>query len=306
MWFKNLRLYRLLKPFNLSEDELHDQLLAKSFRPCGSHEPSSLGWVSPLGRSSEKLAHEVSGCVMICARQEDKLLPASVIKETLEEQVDVIESEEGRKIARNERSELRDEIIHQLMPKAFVRSSRILAMIDRKNGWILVDVSSSAKAETIISLLRETLGSLPARPFEAKISPASILTEWLHQPAQHKDFVVKDSCELRDTDEEGGTIRCTGQDLTADEIQAHLKAGKQVVKLALEWDERISVVVESDLALKRIKFLDIIQEEAADVQTEDEIAQFDVAFSLMGLEFQRLIPRLLDLFGGLSSDNEAG
>jgi recombination associated protein RdgC len=306
MWFKNLRLYHLSKPVSLSEDELDEQLLVKAFHPCGSHEPSSLGWTSPLGRGSEKLAHEVAGCVMICARQEDKLLPASVITETLEEKIEAIESQEGRKIARNERSEMRDEIIHQLMPRAFVRSARIFAMIDKKNDWILVDASSSSKAESIISLLRESLGSLPVRPFEVVNAPASVLTEWLRQPAKHKDFVLMDSCELRDTDDEGGTIRCKGQDLTAEEIQAHLTAGKQVVKLALEWDERLACTIEADLALKRIKFLDVIQEEAADAQTEDEVAQYDVAFSLMSLEFRRLIPRLLDLFGGLNVTKQAG
>lgn len=305
MWFKNLRLFHLLEPFSLSEDELNAQLHAKAFQPCGSHDPTSLGWASPLGRGSEKLAHEVGGCLMICARQEDKLLPASVITETLEEQVDAIESEEGRKIARRERSDLRDEIIFQLLPKAFARSTRIFVMIDKQNGWILVDVSSQSKAESVLSLLRETLGSLPVRPIEVEISPSSVLTEWLLQPGKHPDFVVTDSCELRDTVEEGGIIRCKGQDLTADEVQAHLAAGKQVFKLAVEWDERISCMIESDLALKRIKFLDIIQEEAADVQTEDEIAQYDVAFSLMSLEFRRLIPRLVDLFGGLSNKKGA-
>jgi len=305
MWFKNLRLYRLLKPFDLSEEALHEQLSAKAFQPCGSHDPSSLGWVSPLGRGSEKLAHEVSGWIMICARQEDKLLPASVVNEMLEERVEAIESTEGRKVSRKERTELRDEIVHQLMPKALARSSRTLAMIDRQNGWILVDLSSSAKAETLISLLRETLGSLPARPFEVAVSPASVLTEWLEQPLRHKDFVLQDSCELRDTHEEGGTIQCKGQDLSSDEIQAHLKAGKQVSKIAVAWDERISMLIDAELAIKRIKFLDLIQEQAADAETEDEIAQFDLSFSLMGLEFRRLIPRLLELFGGLTPVNDA-
>ena len=305
MWFKNLRLYRLLKPFDLPEDELHERLSTKAFQPCGSHDPSSLGWVSPLGRSSDKLAHEVSGWIMLCARQEDKLLPASMVNEMLDEQVEDIESAESRKVSRKERAELRDEIIHKLMPQAFARSTRTFAMLDRQNGWILVDASSSAKAETLISLLRESLGSLPARPFEVAVSPASVLTEWLQQPDRHQEFVLQDSCELRDTDEEGGTIQCKGQDLSSDEIQAHLKAGKQVIKIAVAWDERIFMVIDAELALKRVKFLDLIQEEAADAETEDEIAQFDVSFSLMGLEFRRLIPRLLDLFGGLTRADEA-
>lgn len=299
MWFKNLRLYRLLNPFEITEDDLDGLLQARVFRPCGTHEPSSLGWASPLGRSSERLVHEVGGCVMICARQEDKLLPAAVVSEVLEEKIEAIETAEARKLSRKERMDLRDEIIHQLLPKAFARSFRTFALIDRPSGWILVDAASTNRAESLITLLRESLGSLPVRPFETAVAPAAILTEWVTQPARHADFVLLDSCELRDSTEEGGVIRCSGEDLTSSEIQAHLAAGKQVVKLAVQWDERISCVLEADLAIKRIKFLDILQEQMADVETEDEVARFDLSFSLMSLEFRRLVPRLLELFGGL-------
>ena len=45
--------------------------------------------------------------------------------------------------------------------------------------------------------------------------------------------------------------------------------------------------------------IEALQEQLADVETEDEAARFDLSFSLMSLEFRRLIPRLLQLFGGL-------
>ncbi len=257
-----------------------------------------------LDGSSERLVHEVGGCVMICARQEDKLLPVAVVSEALEEKLETIESEQARKLSRKERMELRDEITHQLLPKAFARSFRIFAMIDRQSGWILVDAVSSNRAESVISLLRESLDSLPVRPFETAIAPAAILTEWVTQPTRYADFVLLDSCELRDSAEEGGVIRCSGEDLTASEIQAHLAAGKQVVKVAVQWDDRISCVLEADLAIKRIKFLDILQEQLADAESEDEVVLFDLSFSLMSLEFRRFIPRLLQLCGGLASISE--
>jgi len=299
MWFKNLRLYRLLKPFEPTEEALDEQLRGRAFRHCGSHDPSSLGWTSPLGRGSERLVHELGGCVMLCMRQEDKLLPAAVVSEALEERLEAIEADQARKPSRKERSELRDEITHQLLPKAFAKSARTFALIDRTNGWILVDASGANRAEALITLLRETLGSLPVRPFETVLAPAAVMTEWVARPDSQADFVLLDSCELRDAEEAGGVIRCSGEDLSASEIQAHLAAGKQVVKLAFEWDERISCVLEADLALKRIKFLDILQEQLAEVETDDDMARFDLSFSLMSLEFRRLIPRLLTICGDL-------
>ncbi|MBL3599394.1 MAG: recombination-associated protein RdgC [gamma proteobacterium endosymbiont of Lamellibrachia anaximandri] len=303
MWFKNLRIYQLLKPFALSEEELQIQLAEREFRSCGSMEPATLGWTSPLGRRSERLAHEVNGSIMLCLRQEEKVLPASVVREMVEEKAILIEEAEARQVSRREKGEIREEIIQDLMPRAFTKSARTYAMIDRTSGWILLDAASANKAEALLGLLRETLGTLPVRPLDVAVAPPSVMTEWVRRPEQYGDFVLQDSCELQDASDEKAIVRCKGHDLGAQEVLNHLDAGKQVVKLAVEWNERLSCMIESDLALKRIKFLDIIQEEAADSVAEDDIARFDVDFSLMALEFRRFLPRLLELFGGVQEEN---
>ncbi|MET0123235.1 MAG: recombination-associated protein RdgC [Candidatus Thiodiazotropha sp. 6PLUC9] len=300
MWFKNLRIYLLQQPFNLSQDAMEEQLKGKAFQTCGSQDLMSMGWDSPLGRKADSLVHEIAGCQMICARQEEKLLPSTVIKEIMEEKLAEIELEEGRKVGRKERTELREDIFQQLLPQAFSRHTRQYAMIDKQQGWILVDASSANKAEALITLLRDTLGSLPVKPLESATAPTYVMTEWLKRPGQHKNFSLSDSCELQDRSDEASILRCKGQDLTADEILAHLEAGKDVVKLAVEWDERISCLIESDLSIKRLRFLDLLQEQAADNQIETEADAFDSHFTLMSLEFRRLLPELFELFGGVA------
>lgn len=304
MWFKNLRIYLLQQPFNLSAEELENRLEQKRFKPCGSHDPHAYGWQEPLGRHGQSLVHEMIGCQMICARREEKLLPSTVVNEIVEEKSAAIEAETGRRPARKERSELKDEIFQQLLPKAFSRFTRQFAMIDKQNGWILVDASSANKAEALITLLRETLGSLPAKPLEVSLAPSFVMTEWLRQPASREDFELLDSCELKERTEDPGVLRCKGQDLGAEEVLAHLDAGKDVVKLAVAWDERVSCMIESDMSIKRLRFLDLIQDEAADYQTENEADAFDAHFSLMTLEFRRFIPRLFEVFGGVVESKE--
>ncbi len=112
------------------------------------------------------------------------------------------------------------------------------------------------------------------------------------------DFVISDQCELRDTKKEGGIVRCSQQDLFADEIQSHLKAGKQVTRLAIEWRERLSCILSEDLTIKRLKFLDVVLDAAHEQGAEDEAAQFDADFTLMTLELSRFIPALTEIFGG--------
>ena len=93
-------------------------------------------------------------------------------------------------------------------------------------------------------------------------------------------------------------VRCRGLDLKADEIRNHLEAGMQVTKLALTWDDTVSFVVDEELALRRLKFGDTLQEQLEAVDSDDAVARFDTAFTLMTLELSRLIPGLLDALGG--------
>ncbi len=301
MWFKNLQIYRLTESFNYTPEALHEALQQHPARECGKLEPETLGWAPPLGRQGQLLTHASGGCIMICVRRNEKVMPAAVVREQLARKVEAIETEEARKVGRKEQMDLRDELMIHLLPQAFTKSALTYAYIDTKNGWLLVDAASARRAEELITLLRETLGTLPLRPLEVNQSPASIMTGWLLGKVSTDDFQILDQCELREPSEEGGIVRCRRQELTGSEIQAHLDAGKQVVQLALEWDGRIAFVLGEDMALKRLKFLDIVQEEAADTEAEDAAARFDVDFSLMSLELGRLLPKLVAAFGGANS-----
>lgn len=299
MWFKNLQLYRLTQPFELSPEALHEQLEARQSRPCGTLETATQGWTPPLGRAGSQLTHAVGRCIMVCARREEKLLPASVVRDALTERVEQLEAAESRKLARREKAELKDSIVLELLPRAFVRSAHTYAYIDSGNGWLVVDASSPKRAEELITLLRETLGSFPLTPVEVGQSPAYTMTEWLRSGSLPGEFVLGDECELRDPMEEGGIIRCRHQDLEGEEIAVHLEAGKQVVRLALEWHDHLEFLLCDDLSIKRLRFLDLIQDQAAEAEAEDAAARFDVDFALMSGELGRLLPRLFDLFGGV-------
>ncbi len=300
MWFRNLQIYRLTSPFELSGEELSERLQARPCRECGSLELSCDGWEQPLGRHGTLFTHTVGDCTMICMRREEKVLPSAVINEQLKEKVETLEETEGRTVRRRERSEIKEEIVLDLLPKAFTRPALTYAYIDRQHDWLVVDTTSAKRAEELISLLRETLGSLPLVPLEVAQSPAAIMTGWLSDKMPAQEFLIGDECELRDPMEEGGVVRCRKQNLEGDEIASHLKAGKQVVRLSLEWHERLDFLLTEEPSIKRLKFLDVIQEEAAEIDAEDAAARFDVDFSLMTLELGRFIPRLLDQFGGLA------
>ena len=87
-----------------------------------------------------------------------------------------------------------------------------------------------------------------------KVAPTATLTDWVKTQEAAGDFHVLDECELRDTHEDGGVVRCKRQDLTSEEIQLHLTAGKLVTQLSLAWSDKLSFVLDDKLAVKRLRF----------------------------------------------------
>jgi recombination associated protein RdgC len=303
MWFRNLRLFQLTEPFTLDAEALATGLEAERFSPCGGLQMQSLGWVSPLGPDFDALVHAANGCLMVCMRREERLLPAAVVREELAERVREIEAAESREVRRKEQQRLKDDIVHELLPRAFTRSTHLYAYIDPRNAWAVVDAATAKRAEELVSLLRQSLGSLKARPFEVAQSPVALMTGWLSaQPPGA--FEIGDECELREPVEGGSVLRCRHQDLQADEIQGHIAAGKLVTQLAVNWNERLSCVLTDDIAVKRLRFLDLVMDEAAEVEADDAAARFDADFALLSLELSRFIPAWLEAFGGLANHGD--
>ncbi len=100
MWFKNLSIFRLTEEFTMAPEDLELKLEQMAFRPCGSHEESTFGWTSPLGKSSEQLVHSANGFLMLCGKKEERVLPASVVNEMLQEKILETEEQQGRKLAK--------------------------------------------------------------------------------------------------------------------------------------------------------------------------------------------------------------
>lgn len=299
MWFRNARVFRFTKPFDISAEELEEKLQADGFKPCGPQETSRQGWVPPLGKHGEQLVHSAGGYHLIALRKEEKILPGAVVKEAVEEKAEAIEFDQGRKVRRKEKDEIKEQVMLEMLPQAFSKNRRCFAYLAPKDGVLVVDAGSAKQAEDLASTLRKSVGSLPVRPPAVEQAPAFTFTGWLNEtidlPGQ---VVLGNECELKDPSEDGGVVRCKGLDLKADEIRNHLETGMQVTKLAVTWDDNVSFVLDEELGIRRLKFGETLQDQLDDVDADDAVAKFDAAFTLMTLELSRLIPGLLEAMGG--------
>lgn len=299
MWFRNLLVYRLTQDLPFDAEALEAALASKLARACASQELTTYGFIAPFGKGADAPLVHVSGdFLLVAARKEERILPGSVVRDALKEKVDEIEAQQMRKVYKKERDQLKDEIVMSLLPRAFVRRSATFAAIAPKLGLILVDSASAKKAEDLLSTLREVLGSLPVRPLAVKMAPTATLTDWVKTQQAAPDFFVLDECELRDVNEDGGVVRCKRQDLTSEEIQLHLSSGKLVTQLSLAWQDKLSFVLDDKLVIKRLRFEDLLQDQAAQDGGDDDLGQQDASFTLMMLTLSDFLPALFEALGG--------
>jgi recombination associated protein RdgC len=297
MFFRNLTLFRFSSPVAESLAELETVLANHALRPCGPLESVTRGFVSPFGPESGVLAHRIGTFTLFTLGSEEKLLPAAVVNAELASRLRETAEKRGRPVGGRERKRLKAEVLDTLLPRAFVRPSRLNAYVDKKNGWLVLDTSSRKSAENALSQVREALGSFPAVPLAPEEGPRVLMTDWLATGNLPAGLALGDECELRDPATATGAIaRCRRQDLDAEEVKEHLRNGKQVFLLGLTFDDRISFVLGEDLVIRKLKFLDVVMDELGDSQA-DAHAEMDASFALLTLELARLLAKLEEWFG---------
>lgn len=297
MWFSNLICYKFKQDISYQQEEFEKALEQDIFRPCGSQDLSTFGWTKALGKHGKMLSHFSQKSILVCAKREEKVLPAAVVNELVAEKVEQIEAEENRPVKKKEKDEIRENLLHSLLPQAFKKSSLQFAFIDLEKGWLVVNSGSFNKAEELLALLRKSIGSLPVVPAFVNFDLGLFLTDWLSKMAPPAGFEIGLDADLQEPDENGAQVKLKQHDLSSDEVQNHLENGKQVTKLALDWNERIKFMLVEDGSIKRISYSEVLKDENADIPKEDMLVKLDADFMLASEELKLMLEDLLSSLG---------
>lgn len=292
MWFKSIYAFRLPADFCFERERFNEALNKAALKPLGPLEPSRKGFVSPFGNDSDALFHESSACILLEVGGLERVLPSAVVKQALESKIKVFRDRTGRNPGKKYREIIKDEVMLDLLPRAFVKPSRQAAYVDLEAKLLIVDTGSDKAAEAVITQLRDGFGSFVAEPIQTEESVSAMMSAWLAEGKCAGPFDLGDECELKDPVDIGCAIKATRHDLVVDEVKEHVRGGKKVTRLALIYDNRLTLVLDEKFKLRKIKFLDIVLDEIKDTAGENAAAELDTRFTLMALEFRRLMASL--------------
>jgi recombination associated protein RdgC len=301
MWFRNLIVYRCSARLPAGA-VLEDALAQRPLTPCGGFDLVSRGWIAPA--QDERLLYTAHGQFLIALGVNQKLLPASIVNQVARERADELAAEQGYPVGRRQMRELKLRVADELRPRALTRRRLTRAWLDPENGTLCVDAASAAKAEEVVEVLRETLGSFPATRLDTERSPSSVMTSWLMLGDAAGRFSIGEDLELKALDQTRSVVRYAHHVLDGNDVRQHIKGGKIATKLGLTWNDRLAFALGDKLELKRIEFLDVRREEAASPDV-DAAEQFELDFVLMTGEFRSMLADLIVALGGERSDATA-
>lgn len=306
MWFRNLIVYRLPADWTLSPVELERRLEGDVLRPCSPLQMQSRGWVeaAPTGR----LVHQVAGHLLIALGVEQKLLPASIVRQVAKERAVELAAEQGFPVGRRQMRDLTLQVFDELRARALTRRGVTRAWIDPAGGWFVVDAAGTARAEQVVETLRLSIDTFAVQLFKGERAPQLTMSHWLRHGDLPAPFSIDPELELKAPDKARGSIRYSRHPFDIRQVQALLAGGLQVTRLGLTWQDRIAFVLTDKLELKRVELLGIRSErgsEDEDDGEQDAIVKFDMDFALMSGELSRLLTGLDAAFAGTGALHQA-
>lgn len=313
MMFKNAVIYSFTTPLEINRDQLEDKLTQEPFRSVGPQEVSRSGWVSAIP-GVDDWVFQSNDCLFVRLRTDTKVLKSSAINREVNE-LAAIEREQGRKVRKKEKDELREQVRQKYLSNALVDSTYTVGYIDLKKDWLVIEASSFKASENFTSRLRKTLGSLPVRPVALETSPGFVMTTTLNPESdleayellrdQH-GFTLGEECTMVGLDGEKASFKDI--DLLSDEVTRHITdSGMTVSSLRLSREEQIAFTLTEDFRIKKIKFLDQFQEDVLNYEPEDQDVDAGLSYAqatlfLMTGQLRQVFDDLIKCMGGIEED----
>ena len=288
---RNFRLYRLQGTWPESEEKACEALKKYAFVECDRFSRKSAGFEQSLEQVVDSYCRRISGLDFIKLRFQSKLLPDSVISEALEERVGEFASRTGELPTKGERKSLKEETISKLLPQAMTKSKRLLGIICRKRGLLVLGSVVEGENEVFLEKLNAAVPGLLPRLIEFKEPLESFMKKIILDESIHP-FRVGRECKLREIGATNSTISWFDRNLKESHVRESLLEGLTIDRVEVRHHQNLTLVIDRKYGFLKCKLLG--ETDAVPGDSPDSPEKIDGDFALIG-------PSLLAFFDDFSA-----
>jgi len=288
---KNLTIYKSEKGWKPNFELLRNNLSI----------PGKIGFGWQLMRDDNPVITVGSNHLIVCEKQE-KLLPASVINQELKIRIAQIETEQGYKVGKKMKRDLKEQITEELYVKAFTVSKFYNVWINTDHDLMCIETTSESVADNVMSQLIKDLDWRGNRFVTNR--PADFLMRQLilSDDSSVGNFSLGASCVLQDRDENGKKITYENESLNSGVVSNYVMEGKKPVKLEVMIDGGECIfTIDNNYVISKITLPDIV-ENRSDFDTDDDY--FDNQFAISAGQCIGIINALIETLDSEESESQ--
>lgn len=273
-----------------SVEELENRL--PHFATLGDHQRASSGFVNVIPDQDARVL-KVPGGWAICLREDTKAVPASEVNKAAAEKAEQVQKATGRKPGKKEMKEIKADVIHDLLPRAFARQKMTHILYSERTQRLFVNTGSQKTADLVMTLLVESLESVKTSTVhvsEPKMGLAVRLKNWLNQEDDEVCFGPLEPANeavLKDSDRKWAIK-------AADTLRAAEKALKEAIErkarvdsIGFAMEDGVKFRITEALRVQGVKHRVVEDDEDTDInhcwvsQLASEIRTLDEIFDVM-------------------------
>ncbi len=202
-----------------------------------------------------------------------KMLPASVIKEFLDDEIKRILIEENRNVGKKEKAELKEKITDNLLPKAFVKNNVISFSIVHdfveNKKYILIDSISENTTGIVLRMLLENIKNneeVGLSRLQAELPVASTITKFIKEDffndldINNTNIMTGTNCtiNINCNQEVPSIVKVDKINLESEDVLHHLQTENNLItKISLvlnkDMEDEIPFVLDEKLNFSGIK-----------------------------------------------------
>lgn len=222
-------------------------------------------------------------------KRQEKQIPQNHVAEKLKDKINQIKLKENRAVGKKEKSEIKEQIIDELLPYAFINTSYITFYFDLNNSLMYIDSTSEKKYEIPLSILLRaenfTLNPVhitSKQPFGSSMRD-KIINNWFNSDDNTTELNIMDSCviEFAATNESTPQISVKNLSLLSEDVINTLNKSERFVhSVSMSYGDNGFFTINENLDFKGVKFTQIKSKHNPNEETIEEFNNANLNISL--------------------------